>query len=132
MEWYPPEVEDDKLQSKKSAWLRAPAQTFPSLMRKVGNNDCAVMARQIEGPGIYFIGIIDTLQRWNWKKKLERKWKTWILFKDGNGLSCVEPQFYKKRFLRQMIDMGIRPYQQDDQKLQNDLHLHDPGFKTYI
>lgn len=41
----------------------------------------------VEGPGTYFMGIIDVLQHWNWEKKLERFMK--IVFKfEGIVNSC--------------------------------------------
>jgi len=67
----------------------------------------------IEGPGIYFIGLIDTLQAWTTEKKIERFIKRFFRFKDKNGISCVEPNFYRKRFLRKMFMIGIRPKPED-------------------
>jgi len=57
----------------------------------------------LEGPGTYRLGIIDLLQTWNAKKRLERYAK--ILFKGRcagdkrNGMSAVEPWRYARRFV---------------------------------
>lgn len=37
-----------------------------------------VQAQVIEGPGIYYMGIIDALQKYTWKKKLETLIKTYV------------------------------------------------------
>lgn len=47
---------------------------------------------------ILHISIIDYLQEWNLNKKAERVLKTYLLQKDGEGLSSVEPEAYMKRF----------------------------------
>lgn len=57
----------------------------------------------VEGPGCYYFGIIDILQEWNWKKKLERFYKMYIRGKDGDGLSCMEPIGYADRFLQRAV-----------------------------
>merc|ERR1712087_457010 len=54
-------------------------------------------ARIIEGPGLYYMGIIDTLQVYNWKKRLETLFKTYVLRSDGDGISCVDPLKYQER-----------------------------------
>ena len=45
---------------------------------------------------LFYFGLIDFLQPFNWKKELEWKWKT---MRYGEGFSCVPPQMYSKRFL---------------------------------
>ena len=47
---------------------------------------------------IYHIAIIDYLQEWNLKKQAERLIKTKLMFKNGNGLSAIEPVDYSLRF----------------------------------
>jgi len=88
---------------------RPRAKTYFTSKKEVGNNDKAIHAEMIEGPGIYYIGIIDMLQKWNYNKKLERYVKVYVRFKDPNGISCVEPIYYRKRFLRRIKSMGIQP-----------------------
>jgi len=61
-----------------------------------------VKARVTEGPGIYYLGIIDMLQEWNFKKKGERCLKTTFLRKDPEGISAIEPISYQKRFMKRM------------------------------
>ena len=59
-------------------------------------------AEVMEGPGLYYMGIIDTLQVYNLSKKLENFAKVYILRDDANGISCVEPKKYQKRFINYM------------------------------
>ncbi|ETO06744.1 phosphatidylinositol-4-phosphate 5-kinase [Reticulomyxa filosa] len=93
---------------------RPRAPTFATSLEAVGLQQDAVHARIIEGPGIYFVGIIDMLQSWNTEKKVENFSKTYFRCKDKNGVSCVEPKFYRKRFLRKMFMIGIRPKPNED------------------
>lgn len=51
---------------------------------------------------IYFIGIIDILQAWNFQKKLERFFKVYFRCKNANGISCVNPNKYSSRFLERV------------------------------
>ena len=66
-----------------------------------------IRARLIDSPGIYYIGIIDTLQEYNWKKRLETWAKTWIQRKDGRGISAVPPGLYQQRFINYMSHVLI-------------------------
>jgi hypothetical protein len=47
---------------------------------------------------IYIIGIIDYLQEYNFKKKMEHCLKGIIYGKEKNMVSAVEPEYYGKRF----------------------------------
>jgi len=58
-----------------------------------------VQARVIEGPGIYYMGIIDMLQEWDFWKQLERFIKTKLLRKDPKGISAIDPYQYQRRFM---------------------------------
>ncbi|ETO21262.1 G-protein-coupled receptor family protein, partial [Reticulomyxa filosa] len=89
-------------------FVRPRAPTYAS-MKEVAEQKGAVRARVIEGPGIYFVGIIDMLQKWNTEKKVESLFKAYCRCKDKNGISAVDPKFYRKRFLRKMFMIGIRP-----------------------
>ena len=98
-------MKDDK-QSRPS---RPRAPSYGTGIRKYAQKEKAVTARVIEGPGIYYLGIIDVLQEWNTMKKLERMAKVYLRCKNQDGISCVEPNYYRKRFLRKMYRIGIRP-----------------------
>lgn len=76
----------------------------------------SVQSSVVVGAGTYFIGIIDILQKWNWKKRLERYWKL-VLGKDGRGLSAVEPGFYQSRF-RSGIEQILAVPREVDEMLQ--------------
>merc|ERR1712048_1287607 len=79
----------------------------PSLDIATNEENYAVSANIVEGPGIYYIGIIDMLQKWNSSKKAERFLKTYFRCKNKAGISCVEPVFYRKRFLKKMEEIGM-------------------------
>jgi len=64
-----------------------------------------VQARVTEGPGIYFMGIIDMLQEWNFSKRFEHFIKTKILRKNSKEISAVEPNWYQKRFMKRMREI---------------------------
>lgn len=65
--------------------------------------DGGLSARMVEGPGTYYIGIIDVLQEWNWMKKMERFAKVYLKMLDGDGISAVEPDYYADRFWTRCI-----------------------------
>ena len=102
-------------------------------MRSVGQGTKAVQAKMIEGPGIYYLGIIDMLQKWNTMKRLEHYSKVYLRFKDAHGISCVEPQFYRKRFLRQMWRLGIRPLKENRNKhlKKRKVHNNNNGYSNH-
>ena len=56
----------------------------------------------MEGPELYHVGLVDTLQRWNWRKRLERWLKILVYVRCRarlrNGMSAVEPGEYARRF----------------------------------
>lgn len=62
--------------------------------------DGGMRARLVEGPGTYYIGIIDVLQEWNFTKQMERFLKIYFKRYDGDGLSAIEPVAYSERFWR--------------------------------
>lgn len=62
--------------------------------------DGGMRARLVEGPGTYYIGIIDVLQEWNLTKQMERFLKIYFKRHDGDGLSAIEPVAYSERFWR--------------------------------
>jgi len=66
--------------------------------------DGGVQASIIEGPGIYFFGIIDILQEYNTSKKLEHFAKIYLRCK-GSGISAIPPLPYAQRFVRFMADI---------------------------
>ena len=62
-------------------------------------------AETVVGPGGYYLGIIDILQTWTWQKQLERMFKIWILRKDPDGISVMEPTDYRKRFEQKLDEI---------------------------
>jgi hypothetical protein len=65
--------------------------------------DGGMHAAVVEGPGTYYMGIIDVLQEWNWEKKLERFFKIYFKWMDGDGLSAAPPQQYVDRFMKRCV-----------------------------
>lgn len=51
---------------------------------------------EVEREEIYFVGVIDILQKWNLRKQLERIGKG--IREDRDGLSAAPPAFYASRF----------------------------------
>lgn len=47
--------------------------------------DGGVPAEVVEGPSIYYMGLIDILQEWTWTKRLERYFKSTCLCLDKDG-----------------------------------------------
>jgi len=70
-----------------------------------------VRASCIEGPGIYYFGLIDMMQKYSWRKKLETWWKHIVLRKDVEGISCVAPDLYRRRFMKYMRSIIISDHQ---------------------
>lgn len=60
-------------------------------------------AAGVEGPGQFYIGLIDLLQEWDWSKWIERMFKIYVLGKDKFGLSATEPQMYQIRFMQRAV-----------------------------
>ena len=59
-------------------------------------------ATVIAGPSLYLFGIIDVLQRYNWKKRAERWSKALLRCKDRRLLSAMPPRKYRERFVQAM------------------------------
>ncbi|CAI5704453.1 hypothetical protein KXD40_001403 [Peronospora effusa] len=62
-------------------------------------------ASVVVGPDCYTLGVVDMLQTWTWRKRLERFWKTLVLRHDHLGISAAPPKLYAKRFQRKMRDI---------------------------
>lgn len=91
--------------------------------------DGGMRARLVEGPGTYYIGIIDVLQEWNLKKKVERFLKMNLKRYDGDGLSAIEPIQYSERFWRGAVLDTFDGLEYDTEELLSwrgdDDHDHD-------
>jgi hypothetical protein len=57
----------------------------------------------VDGPGCYYLGLIDILQGWTWKKRFERFFKVYFQFKDGDGISALPPNPYADRFFQRCV-----------------------------
>jgi 1-phosphatidylinositol-4-phosphate 5-kinase len=86
-----------------AAALRAAASSGPPppfFRADAGGMDAAV----IEGPGTFYLGIIDILQDWSFIKKVERTLKRFLLCHDPRGISVMPPDDYAERFRRRVIE----------------------------
>ena len=54
----------------------------------------------------YYIGLVDILQEYNMRKRLEHCWKVTICRADAKGISVVDPEKYRQRFLN-FIDKEV-------------------------
>lgn len=68
----------------------------------------------VEGPGIYYMGIIDVLQTYTIVKRLERWLKIYFACANGRGLSVMPPDEYAARFRTRVIGQLIDGYQHRD------------------
>nr|CCA20777.1 phosphatidylinositol4phosphate5kinase (PiPIPKD8/GPCRPIPK) putative [Albugo laibachii Nc14]CCA23717.1 phosphatidylinositol4phosphate5kinase (PiPIPKD8/GPCRPIPK) putative [Albugo laibachii Nc14] len=57
----------------------------------------------VHGPGIYFIGLIDILQQWNFRKKVEHFIRVFFLLQDRHGISVVHSRQYAERFQQRVV-----------------------------
>ncbi|RYG51674.1 hypothetical protein EON67_02880 [archaeon] len=65
----------------------------------------------VEGPGVYYMGIIDILQRYSWIKRMERFFKTRVLWRAGKGVSAMAADDYALRFRARVVNQLIDGYQ---------------------
>ena len=66
------------------------------------------------------MGIIDYLQDWSSGKKREYRIKKWIHTSDPNGISCVEPELYKDRFVKFICEDVFKQCWMSKQQKQRD------------
>lgn len=64
-------------------------------------------AAVVEGPGVYYMGVIDILQKWTLKKRAENWLKTRILCQNLGGVSAVPPDMYADRFKSRVLGQLI-------------------------
>ena len=76
----------------------ASANLFPNNYNGTGFDDLPVAT--------YYIGLVDILQEYNMRKKLEHCWKVTICRADAKGISVVDPEKYRQRFLN-FIDKEV-------------------------
>ncbi|CEG42131.1 Phosphatidylinositol-4-phosphate-5-kinase (PIPK-D6/GPCR-PIPK/PiGK6) [Plasmopara halstedii] len=95
--------------TKKVDNSRHTADNYDANDRVKQSTQCLRAAEVVIGPGFYYIGIIDMLQTWNWRKRAERFIKTVLLKNDPDGISAMPPKPYRDRFhrkLREIIHLG--------------------------
>jgi 1-phosphatidylinositol-4-phosphate 5-kinase len=90
-------LERDRSQQDQQSSNKLPGDIFQR------DPDGGMHAAVVEGPGTYYMGIIDVLQQWNWEKKLERFFKIYFKWEDGDGLSAIPPSIYGDRFMRRCV-----------------------------
>ena len=62
-------------------------------------------------PAVYYIGIIDVLQTWDFTKRMENWFKTSILRRDAEGVSAIPPGAYAERFRNRVLAQLIEGYE---------------------
>ena len=65
---------------------------------------CALLA-------VYYIGIIDVLQTWDFTKRMENWFKTSLLRRDAEGVSAIPPGAYAERFRNRVLAQLIEGYE---------------------
>mmetsp|Transcript_113548 Transcript_113548/g.218549 ORF Transcript_113548/g.218549 Transcript_113548/m.218549 type:complete len:761 (-) Transcript_113548:52-2334(-) len=72
-------------------------------------------ASRMEGPTFYYIGIIDVLQEFTLRKKLEYFGRAYLCGQ-GHGVSCVPPHKYAKRFQDNIVGPLIEVKKDDGEE----------------
>lgn len=88
--------------------LSTPASSTPLSSPLPGselNKSHRLMVSRVVGPEAYYMGIIDYQQKWNLQKRLERFAKINFKGADAQGLSSIEPDLYRDRFVRHIEDL---------------------------
>lgn len=67
------------------------------------SNGGGMSVDEVHGPGIYYLGLIDMLQQWNLRKRVEHFVRVTILLQDRHGISVVNPRQYAERFQKRVI-----------------------------
>jgi len=75
------------------------SETDPFLCDGTGGMNAAVVA----GPAVFYVGIIDILQTWNYSKQMERWAKFLFKCQDRNGISAVPTLEYRDRFFERAV-----------------------------
>ena len=92
-------------EEKKKA--KEPLSVENDELHEVKESESTMQSHMIDGAGFYSFGIIDILQSWNMRKKCERVGYVYACCYDGDGLTCIEPDSYRKRFLAKMHEIGL-------------------------
>ncbi|KAL7499463.1 hypothetical protein ACHAWT_006998 [Skeletonema menzelii] len=80
-------------------WMDAPLPYYGAGSTKVDGGNLASIRGTLMGKDvIYYMGVIDFLQPWTVKKRLERDLKGLVGY-DKTAISCVSPSDYSTRFL---------------------------------
>lgn len=90
------EDSDDNWKSSSGLNLTPLGQVAP------GSNDAAVAPEEV-----YFVGIIDILQEWDWEKQMEKVGKM-LIGKSGSGISAIPPDAYCQRFKARVAQILLR------------------------
>ena len=68
-------------------------------------DDGGIGAVFVEGPAVFYMGIVDILQEYDSWKKLERFVKVVICKMHGDGISCIQAHPYRNRFISKARDI---------------------------
>lgn len=82
-----------------SGGLNSVSTVFPQDLELSLQSHRGSMVKVDNPPVTYFFGVVDILQQYTLRKKVEHLWKTRVLRQDRYGLSAVNEADYGKRFL---------------------------------
>eukprot|EP00301_Raphidiophrys_heterophryoidea_P001704 c10812_g1_i2.p1 GENE.c10812_g1_i2~~c10812_g1_i2.p1 ORF type:complete len:739 (-),score=142.86 c10812_g1_i2:86-2302(-) len=90
----------DRLHTLDYSLLVGVSKTFVALPDDLGVNTTvqAHRAARVHGPALYFLSIIDLVQTWTLRKRLEWMFKALVLGRDPEGISSQPPRTYANRF----------------------------------
>ncbi|RMX69451.1 hypothetical protein DD238_003725 [Peronospora effusa] len=58
---------------------------------------------EVHGPGLYYLGLVDILQQWNFRKRVEYFVRVYLLLQDRHGISVANPRQYADRFQQRVV-----------------------------
>lgn len=76
--------------------------TSPAFPSSSSSSYKGYAARVVIAPNQYYFGIIDILQTWDYKKRCEQFVKVHLLGQPKDGISCIAPQEFRRRFQRKI------------------------------
>ncbi|OQR95942.1 phosphatidylinositol-4-phosphate-5-kinase (Pi-PIPK-D8/GPCR-PIPK) [Thraustotheca clavata] len=85
---------------------------------------------EVYGPGVYFMGLIDILQQWNMRKRIEHFVRVYIFQQDKLGISVVKPAVYMDRFQKRVVKELIHDLHGESELQDMAEEEHYPSFSS--
>lgn len=85
-------------------------------------------ASVIAGASTYYVGIIDILGRWSFRRWAERQFKVFFLWQNSKGISVMDPDSYAARFRTRVIGQLIDGYVFKDYDFDQEFAIGPPAY----